>query len=134
MQFFAFPFHLASRDPANISICAAILRPPPKLTLLNVLKNSLNSDMEAEKLSAMLKRAFQVNFWVAPENFGVWRFKLAMWKVDGIKIESAAGRQKNSACGHATSRKTEVFYSLASNSETKRDIMKGHKGWKARYA
>ena len=71
MQFFAFPFHLASRDPANISICAAILRPPPKLTLLNVLKNSLNSDMEAEKLSAMLKRAFQVNFWVAPENFGV---------------------------------------------------------------
>ena len=92
MQIFAFSLQPASRNPANISICAAILRPPPKLILLNVLKNSLNSDMEAEKLSAMLKQAFQVNFWGAPENFGVWRFKLAMWKVDSIKIESATGR------------------------------------------
>ena len=60
MQFFTFPLHLASRDPANISICAAILRPPPKLKLLNILKNSLNSDMEAEELSAMLKQIFQL--------------------------------------------------------------------------
>ena len=29
----------------------------------------------------------QVNFTPAPENFGVWRFKLAMWEVGGIKIE-----------------------------------------------
>ena len=29
-----------------------------------------------------------------PWKLCVWRFKLAMWKVGGIKIESAAGRQK----------------------------------------
>ena len=29
----------------------------------------------------------QVNFRSTPENFGVWRFKLAMWEVGGIKIE-----------------------------------------------
>ena len=29
-----------------------------------------------------------------PENFEVYRFKLAMWKVGGIKIETAADRQK----------------------------------------
>ena len=29
-----------------------------------------------------------------PENFGVYRFKLANGKVGGIKIESAAGQQK----------------------------------------
>ena len=36
----------------------------------------------------------QVNFRGTPESSVVWRFKLAMWKVGGIKIESAAGRQK----------------------------------------
>ena len=36
----------------------------------------------------------QVNLWGTPENFGVLRFKLALWKVGGIKIKSAAGRQK----------------------------------------
>jgi len=36
----------------------------------------------------------QVNFRGTPESSVVWRFKLAMWKVSGIKIESAAGRQK----------------------------------------
>ena len=35
----------------------------------------------------------QVNFRGTPESSVVWRFKLAMWKVGGIKIESAAGRQ-----------------------------------------
>ena len=28
----------------------------------------------------------------APENLGVWRFKLAMWEVGGIKIERTRAR------------------------------------------
>ena len=60
MQFLTFPLHLGSRNSANISIYAAILHPPPRLKLLNVLKNSLNSDIEAEKLSAILKQTFQL--------------------------------------------------------------------------
>ena len=34
----------------------------------------------------------QVNFRPTPENFGVWRFKLAMWEVVGIKIERTRAR------------------------------------------
>ena len=34
----------------------------------------------------------QVNFWGTPENFGVWRFKIAMWKVGGTEIERTRAR------------------------------------------
>ena len=51
----------------------------------------------------------QVNFRGTPESSVVWRFKLAMWKVGGIKIESAAGRQKCLPKWHATLWKMENF-------------------------
>ena len=35
-----------------------------------------------------------VIFWGSPENFGVLRFRLAIGKVGGIKIEAAKDRQK----------------------------------------
>ena len=44
-----------------------------------------------------------------PENFGVKRFKLAMWKVNGIEIETTAGRQKNSPKQNGSWGKTEFF-------------------------
>ena len=75
----------------------------------------------------------QVNFWGTPENFGVQRFKLAMWKVGGIKIETAAGRQKVFACRHANLWKMEFFCSSACNSKRKSAIMMVHKRWNAGY-
>ena len=56
---------------------------------------SLWEDLEAKLLTPGQFLGF-------PENFGVKRFKLAIGKVGGIKIESVAGRQKIIACGHAT--------------------------------
>ena len=35
----------------------------------------------------------QVNFYDTPENLGVQRLKIAMWKVGGIKIEHTRGNQ-----------------------------------------
>ena len=51
----------------------------------------------------------QVNFRGTPESSVVWRFKLAMWKVSGIKIESAAGRQSFLPKWHGTLWKMENF-------------------------
>ena len=48
---------------------------------------------------------YQVNLWGSPENCGVYRFKLAIGKVGGIKIESAAGQR----IFFANSLKTEIF-------------------------
>ena len=45
----------------------------------------------------------QHNIWGSPEKFGVERFKRAIGKVGGIKIESAAGRQKKNASGDGIS-------------------------------
>ena len=35
----------------------------------------------------------QVNFYGTPENLGVQRLKIALWKVGGIKIEHTQGNQ-----------------------------------------
>ena len=64
-------------------------------------KNTLKTAFSRRKISAsphfgrtwMTNYWLQVNFRGTPESSVVWRFKLAMWKVGGIKIESAAGRQ-----------------------------------------
>ena len=40
----------------------------------------------------MTNYLLQVNFWATAGSLEVQRFKLALWKVGGIKIKSAAGR------------------------------------------
>ena len=37
------------------------------------------------------KRWHLVNFWDTPENFGTWRFIIAMWEFGGIKSDFTAG-------------------------------------------
>ena len=51
-----------------------------------------------------------------------------MWKVNGIEIETTAGRQKISPKQNGNSRKTDFFHSLGHNSETKRNIVMGRTG------
>ena len=51
----------------------------------------------------------QVNFWGPPENFGVLRFKLAMWKDGGTKIERTGARYILLLCEHGNSQKSDFL-------------------------
>ena len=59
----------------------------------------------------------QVNCWGAPENFGEYRFKLAIWKVGGTKIEHSRARYIFLLWRHVNSRKS-VFFGLILRTRT----------------
>ena len=92
-------------------------------------------ERKVDKSSCAGLRFSRINLWTitwgSPEKFGVERFKLTIGKVGGIKIESAAGRQIFLPKGNGSSWKMEIFYSSASSSKTKRDIVMGQKVEKA---
>ena len=73
--------------------------------------------LRGQKLaSAHLWRSWRSNCWHqfysrgTPEHFAVQRFKWAMWKVNGIKIETASGHRIISPKGQKKSWKSDIFY------------------------
>ena len=70
-------------------------------------------------------RWHQVNFWGGPENFGVLRFRLAMWKVGGTKLERTRDSYIFVMCVHWNSQKVIFWVKRSVPKNFQREIFLG---------